>query len=222
MVEIRIIGILAHSGNQTTKKCQTEIFQYLYMARGAQDHRIPVHHASHILQCPLCYLEPRYNSGHLLCPSKESQSTNHGGIDVSSWFRLLVVVPVIGEAIVAIRATQHSSYKNIRIRRAWIQVLKSVIARDMARVGLHRGNWRATMVNMQWIPLPESNHIWHLCRILAQYVINLVFQKSSKRSAHASWHSDKFRIGKGLFGKKKKKSRVEKKFKWWEVISQKI
>lgn len=96
-----------------------------------------------------------------------SHGANKGRVDVSSRLRLLVVIPVIGEIVTAIRAADYSPNKDIRVGRSGVEVVESIVAGNAVGVrmyGRHRGT---PVVHMLRKSLPKPHHVRHLCWIVS-------------------------------------------------------
>lgn len=107
---------------------------------------------------------------------EESQSSNKRRVDISSRFGLLIIIPIIGESVLIIRTPQDGSNEHIRIGRARVQVMEPVIASDMSRVFVHRWQRGSSVVDVEWILVPESHHVRHFCRVVSKYVIDLLLR----------------------------------------------
>lgn len=90
---------------------------------------------------------------------EESERTNKWRIDISGRFGLLVVVPVVGEMIVAVRASNDGPDKHIRVGRPWVKILEPIAARDAARVWAHGREGRSPVVHVQGVPVTKPYHV---------------------------------------------------------------
>lgn len=89
-----------------------------------------------------------------------------------------VVRSHITKLVIWIRTSYYGTNVYIRIRFIWIVILRvTIVAPYLSRENFYRRDGWSSMMQLQWIFVAKSYHVWHLQGIIPQYVIHLYRRK---------------------------------------------
>lgn len=95
-------------------------------------------------------------------------------VDVGSGLRVIGLAPGIVKLIVGVWATDNGARVNVGVGAVAVEVVaKSLAARYMIRILVNGHYGGSSVMHLRRVPVPESHHVRHSLRIIAQNVIHL-------------------------------------------------